>query len=106
MALDSYYVCGKIRRMQFGTVALGGYQLPNYNHWLLGAGFKKNPFTLELNYTNTNLSRENCYIRTGDVGASPGGMVRDANPLGLRSTWCGPAFYAKFTFEFSTEKKK
>lgn len=107
MPLDSYYFWSKVGRMTFGTVsaALGGYQLANYTHWLLGVGFKKDPFTLELNYSNTDLSRENCFIQTGDPAATPGGTMTDANPLGLRSNWCGPAFFAKLSFEFSTEKK-
>jgi len=107
MPLDSYYFWGKLGRMQFGTVssALGGYQLPNYTHWLLGVGFKKDPFTLEVNYTNTTLTRENCYIITGDPAASPGGAMTDANPLGLRSNWCSPSVYANLTFEFPPDKK-
>jgi uncharacterized protein (TIGR02001 family) len=108
LPVDSSYLWGKVGRMQFGTVseALGGFQLPNYTHWLLGVGFKKDPFTLELNYTNTTLSREDCFIQTGDPSAAPGGIVSDPNPLGQRSTWCGPAFFAKLTFDFSSDQSK
>jgi uncharacterized protein (TIGR02001 family) len=108
LPIQSYYLWGKLGRMQFTNVSsgLGAYHLPNYTHWLLGGGLRKDPFTFEVNYTNTTLSRENCYILTGDPGASGGGAVSDPNPLGLRSNWCGPAVYAKLTFEFSTEKKK
>jgi uncharacterized protein (TIGR02001 family) len=107
LPVDSYYFWSKLGRMQFSSVssALGGYQLPNYTHWVLGLGFKKDSFTLELNHTNTTLSRENCYIHTGDPAASGGGAITDTNPAGLRSTWCGPAFYAKLSFEISSDKK-
>jgi hypothetical protein len=29
-------------------------------------------FKLGLNYTDTNLPKENCYVLTGDVAAAPG----------------------------------
>jgi uncharacterized protein (TIGR02001 family) len=104
---DSYYLWGKLGRVQSSTVssALGGYQLPSYTHWILGAGLKHKAFTLEVNYTNTTLSRENCYIITGDPAASAGGMMTDANPLGLRSNWCSQAVHAKLSFEFPPDKK-
>src|SRR5262249_45010896 len=41
-------------------------------------------------YTDTNLSNENCYVLTGDLGAIPGGVANPGNnPFGLRSGLCG-----------------
>lgn len=96
-----WYVLGEVGRVQFGTVSaeLGGYKLPDYTHWTLGLGFTKEPFTLEFNFSDTTLSREDCFLQTGDPSASPGGAMTDLNPLGLRSAWCGPAFIAKLSVE-------
>ena len=50
-------------------------------------------FKLGLNYTDTNLSKENCFIMTGDLGALPGGIANPGNnPFGLRSALCGATF--------------
>jgi len=58
-----------------------------------------------LTYHNTNLSKENCFVFTGDPNAVPGGAI-DAitNPTGLRSNWCGPALVGTLSFEFSPIK--
>jgi len=59
-------------------------------------------FKLGLNYTDTNLSGENCYVLTGDLGAVPGGVSNPGNnPFGLRSRLCGAAFSATLGFEIN-----
>jgi uncharacterized protein (TIGR02001 family) len=81
--------------------ALGGYPLPAYTHWNVGATFSREPFNVDLRYSNTNLSRERCYVFTGDPGAVPGGRINPlTNPDGLLSNWCGPALVAKLWFSF------
>ena len=63
------------------------------------------PFTLELTYSNTNLTKENCFVFTGDPGAVPGGVIDPiTNPMGLRSNWCGAVFVGKFSYDFSAGK--
>jgi hypothetical protein len=53
---------------------------------------------LDLRYYDTNLSRENCFVFTGDPNATPGGNANPIiNPTGLRSNWCGGAFVAKLS---------
>ena len=54
---------------------------------------------LDLRYHDTNLTKENCFVFTGDPNALPGGRVDPlTNPEGLTSRWCGAAFVAKLWF--------
>jgi len=100
-------ISGTLGRSRFGTQSpdLGGFPLPAYTNWSLGLTFEFDPFTLELTYSNTNLTKENCFVFTGDPGAVPGGVIDPiTNPLGLRSNWCGAAFVGTFSYEFSAGK--
>ncbi|WP_454632382.1 TorF family putative porin [Bradyrhizobium cenepequi] len=79
--------------------ALGGFPLPAYANWNAGVTFARNRFHLDLRYYDTNLSRENCFVFTGDPNARPGGRVDPlTNPEGLTSGWCSAAVVAKFWF--------
>lgn len=82
--------------------SLGGFALPAYLNWQAGVTFTHKVLNLDLRYFDTNLSRENCYVFTGDPNARPGGRP-DAvtNPDGLTSRWCSATFVAKLWFEFS-----
>jgi uncharacterized protein (TIGR02001 family) len=81
------------------SVELGGFPLPPYLNWNAGVTFTRKSFNLDLRYYNTNLSKENCFIFTGDPGATPGGNIDPLrNPEGLRSGWCSAAFVAKLWF--------
>jgi uncharacterized protein (TIGR02001 family) len=98
---------GALGRSWFGTqsAALGGFPLPDYTNWSLGISFEYDPFTLAFTYSNTNLTKENCFVFTGDPGAGPGGVIDPVtNPMGLRSNWCGPAFIGTLSYEFSPGK--
>jgi uncharacterized protein (TIGR02001 family) len=78
---------------------LGGFALPAYLNWQAGVTFARKVFNLDLRYYNTNLSRENCFVLTGDPGAIPGGTVNPVtNPEGLMSRWCRATFVAKLWF--------
>ena len=84
------------------SAAGGGLALPSFNNWHAGLTFSYQVFKLGLNYTDTSLSKENCYILTGDLGATPGGVGNPGNnPTGLRSRLCGAIFSATLGFEFS-----
>jgi uncharacterized protein (TIGR02001 family) len=79
--------------------ALGGFPLPAYANWNAGITFSRNHLNLDLRYSNTNLSKENCFVFTGDPSAVPGGSINPiSNPDGLMSNWCGSAYVAKFWF--------
>lgn len=82
--------------------ALGGFPLPAYLNWTAGITFTRKALNLDLRYHDTNLSKENCFVFTGDPSAVPGGRVDPVtNPNGLMSRWCGPTFVAKLWFELN-----
>jgi hypothetical protein len=84
------------------SAAGGGLPLPAYTNWRAGLTFSYRAFKLGLNYTDTNLSKENCYVMTGDLGAIPGSARNPGNnPLGLQSGLCGATFSATLGFEFN-----
>jgi uncharacterized protein (TIGR02001 family) len=87
----------------FGNQApqLGGFPLPAYLNWQAGVTFTYKILNLDLRYYDTNLSKENCFVFTGDPNARPGGRVDlITNPAGLVSNWCGATFVAKAWFAF------
>jgi len=78
---------------------LGGFPLPAYMNWQAGVTFTHKVFNLDLRYYDTNLSKENCFVFTGDPGALPGGRIDPVtNPGGLVSNWCSATFVAKIWF--------
>lgn len=88
----------------FGNQAaiLGGFPLPAYLNWQAGVTFTHKAFNLDLRYYDTNLSKENCFVFTGDPNARPGGLANPVtNPDGLVSNWCGATFVAKAWFAFN-----
>ena len=87
----------------FGNQAphLGSFPLPAYLNWQAGVTFTHKAFNLDLRYYDTNLSKENCFVFTGDPNARPGGRVDPiTNPAGLVSNWCGATIVAKAWFAF------
>jgi hypothetical protein len=81
------------------SLELGGFALPAYLNWQAGVTFTRKVFNLDLRYYDTNLSKENCFVLTGDPNARPGGTVDSlTNPEGLTSRWCSATFVAKFWF--------
>ncbi|WP_084804648.1 TorF family putative porin [Bradyrhizobium sp. NAS80.1] len=87
----------------FGNQApqLGGFPLPAYLNWHAGVTFTYKAFNLDLRYYDTNLSKENCFVLTGDPNARPGGSVNpNTNPAGLVSNWCSATVVAKAWFAF------
>jgi uncharacterized protein (TIGR02001 family) len=83
------------------SLALGGFPLPAYLNWQAGMTFTHKTFNLDLRYYDTNLSKENCFVFTGDPNARLGGRIDPVtNPAGLTSNWCGATFVAKAWFAF------
>jgi uncharacterized protein (TIGR02001 family) len=79
------------------SLVLGGFPLPDYLNWSVGMTITRKVFNLDLRYHDTNLTKESCYVFTGDPHAAPGGRVDPiTNPGGLMSRWCSPAFVARF----------
>jgi uncharacterized protein (TIGR02001 family) len=84
------------------SAALGGFPLPAYLNWNAGVTLTYKNFNLDLRYYDTNLSKENCFVFTGDPDATPGGRPNAiTNPDGLVSQWCSATFVAKFWFAFN-----
>jgi uncharacterized protein (TIGR02001 family) len=89
---------------RFGNTspAQGGFPLPAFANWHAGLAFTlKDNVSLDLSYYDTSLSKEDCFVFTGDPLASPGGVVNLVNnPDGLRSRWCGAVFVGTLSFKF------
>jgi hypothetical protein len=76
-------------------------KLPNYATWNLGVAFTWSVFTLDFRYYDTNLSKEDCNILTGDPNAVAGGVASIANTGGLKSNWCSAAFVVSGKFDLT-----
>jgi uncharacterized protein (TIGR02001 family) len=108
----TWKLVGELGYQAFGTTSLGT-QLPDYSHWRLGTVFTRGSWSLEVNYQDTNLSKESCFVLTGDT--SSGGTLAAAgdtrlrrfveNTDGLQSNLCGRAVVGVLSFEFSPPKR-
>jgi hypothetical protein len=78
-----------------------GIPEPSYNTWNIGVGFTYKVFTLDLRYSDTNLSRGNCNAFTSDYTARFDGSFTPINPGGFGSNWCGAAGIAKFSADLT-----
>jgi uncharacterized protein (TIGR02001 family) len=84
------------------SLALGGFELPAYLNWHAGITITHKLFNLDLRYYDTDLSKENCFVFTGDPNARPGGRIDPiTNPAGLMSNWCSATFVAKAWVELN-----
>jgi uncharacterized protein (TIGR02001 family) len=96
------YVSGEVGRQELGSadaytafvpglgnVFTAGFDLPSYTTWNAGLGFTWKAFTLDLRYSDTDLSEANCFTITGDPNAFATG----------RSNWCGSTFIAKLSVD-------
>lgn len=106
-----WYVSGEFGHQWFGTSdafygVVGapapasfafGIPEPDYNTWNVGLGLTWKVFTLDLRYSDTDLSKEECSAFTSDPGAKLGGTPITINPVGSQSGWCGATFVAKLT---------
>jgi uncharacterized protein (TIGR02001 family) len=91
------YLSGELGRQYLGTTnnIPGVYSPPvnlaDYTTWNVGVGFTWKVFTLDLRYSDTDLSKTNCFIFTGDPHASAAG----------ESNWCGSTFIAKLSADLT-----
>ena len=72
------------------------HQEPSYNTWNIGVGFTYKVFTLDLRYSDTNLSKANCNAFTSDYsttnsqcGFRDGDQPRANASTAFGSNWCG-----------------
>jgi hypothetical protein len=104
------YVSGEFGRQWFGTTDSfygtatfpGGIHYADYDTWNIGVGFTYKVFTLDLRYSDTDLSKGNCSVFTGAFNASVGtSPITGTNPGGNSSNWCGAAGIAKLSFDLT-----
>ncbi|MGE3149576.1 MAG: TorF family putative porin [Pseudorhodoplanes sp.] len=110
------YISGEFGRQWLGTsdsfygAPVGhpeGIKYADYNTWNVGIGFTWKVFTLDLRYSDTNLSKGDCNALTGDFTASERGNVTPINPApGFGSAWCGSTFIAKLGADLSLDSLK
>jgi Bacterial protein of unknown function (Gcw_chp) len=94
---DSFYGTGP------GTLFAAGVPEPSYNTWNLGVGFTYKVFTLDLRYSDTNLSKASCNVFTSDFSTrnfSPS-FITPTNPNGFGSNWCGATGIVKLSADLT-----
>jgi hypothetical protein len=95
---DSFYGTGLIN-----PAFAAGIPEPSYNTWNIGVGFTYKVFTLDLRYSDTNLSKGACNAFTSDYTAkvATAGSVSAINPLGFESNWCGATGIVKLSADLT-----
>src|ERR1700761_3887655 len=92
---DAFYGTGP------GTVFAAGIPYKDYNTWNIGVGFTYKVFTLDLRYSDTDLSKGDCNAFTSTFDGSGGANVTPINPSGVGSNWCGAAGVAKLSVDLT-----
>ena len=95
---DSFYGTGLIN-----PAFAAGIPEPSYNTWNIGVGFTYKVFTLDVRYSDTNLSKGACNAFTSDYTATKAtaGSVSAINPLGFESNWCGATGIVKLSADLT-----
>src|SRR5712675_1988507 len=95
---DSFYGTGLIN-----PAFAAGIPEPSYNTWNVGVGFTYKVFTLDLRYSDTNLSKGACNAFTSDHTATTttAGSVSAINPAGFESNWCGATGIVKLSADLT-----
>lgn len=90
----NFYASGELGYFQLGTTAarLGAVKLKSYTTWNIGAGYTYENLTVDLRYVDTDLSKKDCFVNSGD----PAGFLN-----GGRSNWCSAAFVATVSLDFT-----
>ena len=80
-----------------------GIPEPSYNTWNIGIGFTYKVFTLDLRYSDTDLSKGDCNAFTSDYTAklAAPAAVTAINPGGFGSNWCGATGIAKLSADLT-----
>jgi hypothetical protein len=103
------YVSGEFGRQWLGTsdsfygVAAfpAGIPYASYDTWNIGIGFTYKVFTLDLRYSDTDMSKGDCNAFTSAFNASGTTNVTPINPGGAGSNWCGAAGIAKLSVDLT-----
>jgi hypothetical protein len=94
---DAFYGTG------VGTFFAAGVPEPSYNTWNIGVGFTYKVFTLDIRYSDTNLSKSSCNVFTSDYSTTNfnAGFITPTNPGGFGSNWCGAAGVVKLSADLT-----
>jgi uncharacterized protein (TIGR02001 family) len=110
------YVSGEFGRQWLGTsdafygTTPGGFipsLFPNgipyasYDTWNIGIGFTYKVFTLDVRYSDSDLSKGNCNAFTSAFNATGTTNVTSINPFGAGSNWCGAAGIVKLSADLT-----
>src|SRR5436190_47082 len=80
-----------------------GIPAPSYNTWNIGVGLTYKVFTLDIRYSDTNLSKASCNAITSDhttTNLNPG-FVSAINPGGFGSNWCSATGTVKLSADLT-----
>jgi hypothetical protein len=103
------YISGEFGRQWLGTSDAfygvpafpAGIKYADYNTWNLGVGFTYKVFTLDVRYSDTDLSKGDCNAFTSDYTAQFDGSFTPINPGGFGSGWCGAAGIVKLSADLT-----
>jgi uncharacterized protein (TIGR02001 family) len=87
------YVSGEAAHYWIGTFTAFGapFDLPDYTTWNVGIGATYKVFTVDVRYYDTDLTKENCQLLTGD----PSGFASNS------SKWCSATVIGKISFDLT-----
>ena len=96
-----WYVSGEFGHYWLGTSdpILGSINFPDYSTWNVGVAFTNSVFTVDLRYYDTDMTKQECFLNTGDLRGLTGG----SNPGG-QSKWCNPTFIVATKFDLTASK--
>jgi hypothetical protein len=78
-----------------------GIKYADYDTWNIGIGFTYKVFTLDLRYSDTDLSKGNCNAFTSAFNSAGTSNITSINPTGAGSNWCGAAGIAKLSADLT-----
>jgi hypothetical protein len=78
-----------------------GIKYADYNTWNIGIGFTYKVFTLDLRYSDTDLSKADCNAFTSAFNSTGTTSISAINPTGASSNWCGAAGIAKLSADLT-----
>jgi uncharacterized protein (TIGR02001 family) len=102
---DAFY--GTTVATAFGGPFPRGIPEPSYNTWNIGVGFTYKVFTLDLRYSDTNLSKASCNAFTSDYSTTnaSAAFVTAINPgngvTAFGSNWCGATGIVKLSADLT-----
>ncbi len=103
---DSFYGTG-FTNPGFAGPFPNGIDYADYNTWNIGVGFTYKVFTLDIRYSDTDLSKGDCnaftsdFAARGNINAFTGTSVTAINPTGVGSNWCGATGIVKLSADLT-----